>query len=246
MAGEARRRRLRALLKKAGLEATTLEPYFQAFVHKSASRERNVASNERLEFLGDSVLGYIAASWLFAQFPNAPEGILTARKAAIVADRSLARSAKRLNFSELLELGAGMERAGGAENETILADAFEAFIGAIYETEGEAATRRFVLEQHAEQVDLSEDALTDVKTRLQHMMQERYRVLPQYRDESVGTVQEPAFHSQIFLKEKLLGSGTGRSKRLAQQEAAAAALAALAKPRRTRPKKYRSNEAEED
>lgn len=246
MAGEARRRRLRALLKKTGLETATLEPYFQAFVHKSASRERNVASNERLEFLGDSVLGYIAASWLFTQFPNAPEGVLTARKAAIVADRSLARTAKQLNFSELLELGAGMERAGGADNETILADAFEAFIGAVYETEGEAAARRFVIEHHAGQVDLSEDALTDVKTRLQHVMQERYRVLPEYRDESVGTSQEPAFHSQIFLKEKLLGSGTGRSKRLAQQEAAAAALAALAKPRRTRPKKYRSNEAEED
>lgn len=236
MAGEQRRRRLRALLKKAHAAPTDLDLFEQAFMHESAARERREISNERLEFLGDSVLGFVAATWLYEQHPDRDEGWLTRRKAAIVNDRALAQTALRLGFPEMMQLGEGMTRAGGAQNETILADAFEAFLGALSLRYGESKTRRFLIEQHLQQVDLSEESVTDAKSRLQHVMQERYRHVPVYRDEAVGTPQAPCFTSQVILKDTVLGSGTGKSKKQAQLEAASKALETLlAQPRR--PKK---------
>lgn len=233
MAGEQRRRRLRALLKKAHAAPADLDLFEQAFLHESAARERKQISNERLEFLGDSVLGFVAATWLYEHHPDQDEGWLTRRKAAIVNDRALAQTALRLQVPEVMQVGEGMARAGGAHNETILADAFEAFLGALFLRYGEAKTRRFLIEQHLQLVDLSEESVMDSKSRLQHLMQERYRQVPVYRDKAVGTPQAPQFTSQVILKDTVLGSGTGRSKKQAQLEAASKALETLlAKPRR--------------
>jgi ribonuclease-3 len=241
MAGEQRRRRLRALLKKAHAAPAELEPFEQAFLHESAARERRQSSNERLEFLGDSVLGFVAATWLYEHHPDKDEGWLTRRKAAIVNDRALAQSALRLGFPEVMQVGEGMARAGGAHNETILADAFEAFVGALYLRYGESKTRRFLVEQHLRLVDLSDESVTDAKSRLQHVLQERYRQVPVYRDEAVGTPQAPEFTSQVILKDTVLGSGTGRSKKQAQLEAASKALETLlATPRARNSKKKNS------
>ncbi len=234
MAGEQRRRRLRALLKKAHAAPADLDLFEQAFLHESAARERRQISNERLEFLGDSVLGFVAATWLYEHHEDKDEGWLTRRKAAVVNDRVLAQTALRLGFPEMMEVGAGMSRSGGAHNETILADAFEAFLGALFLRYGESKTRRFLIEQHLRLVDLSEDSVMDAKSRLQHLMQERYRQVPVYRDEAVGTPQTPEFRSQVILKDTVLGSGTGRSKKQAQLEAASKALETLlASPRAT-------------
>ena len=233
MAGEQRRRRLRALLKKAHAAPTDLDIFEQAFLHESAARERRQISNERLEFLGDSVLGFVAATWLYEHHPDQDEGWLTRRKAAIVNDRALTQTALRLQFPEVMQVGEGMARAGGAHNDTILADAFEAFVGALFLRYGETKTRRFLIEQHLLLVDLSEENVMDAKSRLQHLMQERYRQIPVYRDNAVGTPQAPEFTSQVILKDTVLGSGTGRSKKQAQLEAASKALETLlAKPRR--------------
>ncbi len=227
MAGEARRRRLRALLRKAHLAPSDLTTFEQAFVHESAAREHRRNSNERLEFLGDAVVGLAAAGWLFEEHPKASEGWLTARKAAIVRDSALAATALRLGFTDLIELGSGLARAGGAENKTILADAFEAFVGALYRRYGDAKARRFVLEQHMALVDLSDEGVTDPKSLLQALAQQRYRKLPVYRDRSTGTPQEPHFVSEVVLKDRVLGSGSGRSKKLAQLQAASEALETL-------------------
>lgn len=233
MAGEARRRRLRALLKTAHAAPADLDVFEQAFMHESAARERREISNERLEFLGDSVLGFVAATWLYEHHPDKDEGWLTRRKAAVVNDRVLAQTALRLGFPEMMQVGEGMSRSGGANNETILADAFEAFVGALFLRYGEGKTRRFLIEAHLRLVDLSEESVTDAKSRLQHVIQERYRQVPVYRDEAVGTPQAPEFRSQVILKDTVLGSGTGRSKKQAQLEAASKALETLlAKPRR--------------
>ncbi|HKU68044.1 MAG TPA: ribonuclease III [Candidatus Baltobacteraceae bacterium] len=237
MAGEARRRRLRALLKTAHAAPTDLDVFEQAFVHESAARERKQISNERLEFLGDSVLGFVAATWLYEQHPDKDEGWLTRRKAALVNDRVLAQTALRLGFPEIMQVGEGMSRAGGAHNETILADAFEAFVGALFLRYGENKTRRFLIETHLQLVDLSEESVTDAKSRLQHILQERYRQVPVYRDEAVGTPQAPQFRSQVIYKDTVLGSGTGRSKKQAQLEAASKALETLLAQPRRRPKK---------
>lgn len=232
MAGEQRRRRLRALLKKAHAAPAELDLFEQAFLHESAARERREISNERLEFLGDSVLGFVAATWLYEEHGDKDEGWLTRRKAASVNDGALAQTALRLGFPEMLQLGEGMARAGGSQNHTILADAFEAFVGALYLRYGESKARRFLIEQHLRHVDLSEESVTDAKSRLQHLMQERYHQVPVYRDLAVGTPQAPQFTSQVILKDTVLGSGTGKSKKHAQLEAASEALETLlAKPR---------------
>jgi len=227
VAGERHRARLRALLRAAHVRASDLAAYEAAFVHQSAAREQHLESNERLEFLGDAVVGFVAAAWLYEQHPQAPEGWLTRRKAAIVRDAALARTAERLGFGDLVRLGEGAARSGGAQNRTILADAFEAFVGALFATHGEAKARRFLIEQHVSTVDLSEESVTDPKSRLQNVVQERYRQIPRYRDTSVGTAQEPRFTSEVLLKDEVLGAGSGRSKKMAQLQAAAKALAAL-------------------
>jgi ribonuclease III len=220
-----RRTRLRRLLALAGVRfAPDLEALDAAFVHQSYARESGRASNERLEFLGDSVLGAIVAAWLYEHFPDEPEGELTLRKASIVNDAQLARTALRLGFPELVLLGAGMRAAAGAENATILADTFEAFVAALYMRYGLERARRFVLHEHVEQLEHESGTLLDPKTRLQHLAQARLGATPLYREESRGTPQHPAFLSRVIVAGRTLGSGTGSSKKIAQQAAAQDAL----------------------
>lgn len=225
MSGENHRRRVRALLRLAGVRrADDLTFFERAFVHQSYAKERGGESNDRMEFLGDSVLGAIAAGWLYERFAAESEGWLTLRKAAIVNDATLAQTARRLGFGALTLLGAGMHAAGGAENTSVLADAFEAFVGALYLRFGLEKARRFVIAEHIEQLDHSADALLDAKTRLQHYAQEHLAATPVYRETSRGTPQRPAFKSKVTVKGKILGKGEGSSKKAAQQAAATAAL----------------------
>ncbi len=240
MAGEAHRKRLRALLRLAGVRvAGDLTLVEQAFVHESFAKEHGGSSNERLEFLGDSVLGAIVAEWLFANFPEEPEGRLTLRKAAIVNDAQLADAARRIGFSDLVQLGAGMRNAGGANNTSILADAFEAFVAALFLRYGIDRARTFVLEGHVDRLDHDPEALLDAKTRLQHFAQEHLSATPSYREENRGTPQAPSFDSCVIVDGKTLGTGSGPSKKAAQQAAAEAALRTLlaAEPSSKRRKK---------
>ncbi|HTU81253.1 MAG TPA: ribonuclease III [Candidatus Acidoferrales bacterium] len=220
---------MRALLRLAGVRAAGegLAVVENAFVHESHAKERGGPSNERMEFLGDSVLGFITAGWLYERFGDEPEGMLTLRKAAIVNDAQLARTSRRLGFSDFVRLGAGMRSAGGADNTSILADAFEAFVAALYLGYGIEKARRFVIAEHVDRLDHSPDALLDAKTRLQHYAQEHLAATPVYRDAADGTPQQPAFTSRVSVKGKTLGKGSGPSKKAAQQDAAAHALAKI-------------------
>ncbi len=228
MSGEAHRRRLRALLRGAGVRtAGDLAIVEQAFVHESHAKEHGGPSNERMEFLGDSVLGAVTAHWLFEHFHDEPEGQLTLRKAAIVNDAQLAGSARRLGFSGLVQLGTGMRNAGGTDNTSILADAFEAFVAALYLRYGMEKAKTFVVRQHIEQLDHDPDDLLDAKTRLQHYTQEHLSATPAYEDCNEGTPQQPHFKSSVIVNDKTLGTGMGSSKKAAQQAAAQAALFSL-------------------
>jgi ribonuclease III len=229
MSGEAYRRRLRALLRLAGIRRTSdLETFETAFVHQSHAKELGGTSNERMEFLGDSILGSITAHWLYGRFTGEPEGLLTLRKAAIVNDSALAATARRLGFSSLIQLGAGMRAAGGSENTSVLADAFEAFVAALYLRCGLEKTEQFVVSEHIERLEHSSDAPLDAKTRLQHYAQEHLSATPVYRETSRGTPQRPAFNSRVSVNGKVLGKGDGPSKKTAQQAAAEAALLTIA------------------
>ena len=227
MAGENRRRRLRALLDIADLPDDAFDAIEPAFVHESAAREGGIRSNERLEFLGDAILGMIVASWLYANYPEDKEGTLAKRKAAIVSDRALAASARRLGFAELVHVGAGERAHGGNERVSILADAFEAFIASIYLHFGVERARAFVERNHIAYVDHATADVADAKTQLQEFTQEHFACMPLYREEGEGPAHQRIFTATVSVNDELLGTGTGPSKKAAQQNAAAEALRTL-------------------
>ncbi len=216
-------------MRRAGIkasEAGDLTIVERAFAHKSYASEQRVPSYERAEFLGDSVLGFITANWLYTTYPEAPEGELNFRKARIVNDGQLAETARRLGFPQLLLLGAGTRDGGGAESTSILADAFEAFVAALFLKYGLEDACRFVLKQHIHRLDHGVE-LRDAKSRLQDLAQGSMGGTPAYRDAQVGTKQAPAFTSVVEVNGRALGTGSGSSKKAAQQAAAEAALDAL-------------------
>lgn len=227
MAGEQRRRRLRALLDLAGVENASIDRAEDAFVHESAASERHTDSNERLEFLGDAVLGLIAADWLFRSYPDEREGTLAKRKAAAVSDISIAATAVRLGFADLVHVGAGERAHGGNERTSILADAFEAFVAVLFREYGLETARAFVEREHVAHLDHSRGALSDPKTQLQEYTQARLACVPVYQEEGRGPAHARIFTSTVRVNGEALGTGTGPSKKTAQQDAAAQALRIL-------------------
>lgn len=214
----------RSLLPEALRGADALE---QALTHRSAGARHN----ERLEFLGDAVLGLVIADALFERLPDAPEGDLTRLRAALVNRGAVAEIARAAGMEGALNLGQGERKTGGQRRESILADALEALIGASYRTAGYRATRDFVLQLYAQRLDSlpTAESLKDPKTRLQEFLQGRGRALPEYR---VLEVSGPDHHRR-FVVEAWLSSeswgqqGTGSSRRAAEQSAAEGALARL-------------------
>lgn len=223
----ARRRRLAALLKLSGvpdLDPALVDP---AFVHESAAREGAGHSNERLEFFGDAVLGFVAARWLMTRFPEASEGELHRRKSALVSGEACAQTARRLGFPELIQLGVGTRQTGGAHNASILADAFEAYVAVLYlHTDLERAAR-FIEGEHLTQVEREDAAEADAKTALQEFTQAHFAVVPLYFERAEGPAHDRRFTSQVRIGDEVLGEGIGPSKKAAQQSAAAMALAHL-------------------
>ncbi len=219
------------LIEQLGVQPLPDDLLGQALTHASYLNEADASaiSNERLEFLGDSVLGMVIASVLFDQFPEAGEGELTRMRADIVRGTSLARAAERLGLGEHIILGRGEESAGGRTRNRNLAGALEALIGAVYEAHGyraaKALTRR-LLKPELEQIR-REGARVDAKSSLQHLVQARWHEPPEY-----VTVQEAAgaihrFVVEVRIAGQTLGRGEGRSKREAQQQAAQEAVQQL-------------------
>lgn len=214
----------RGLLPEALRGAASLE---QALTHRSAGSRHN----ERLEFLGDAVLGLVIADALYERLPDAPEGDLTRLRAALVNRAAVAEIARAAGMEGALTLGEGERKSGGQRRESILADALEALIGASYRAAGFAATRSFVLGLYAEPLaELpSAESLKDPKTRLQEFLQGRGRELPQYRVlEITGPDHQRRFTVEAWLPSESWGQrGTGASRRAAEQSAAEAALTRL-------------------
>jgi|SRR5579884_288730 len=227
MSGEKHRARLRALLKSARVPELDPALVEQAFVHESAAREGAGASNERLEFYGDAILGFVAARWLVERYPDASEGELTRRKASLVSGEACEKTARRLGFSELVVLGEGMSRSGGAHNGSILADAFEAFIAALARAADLDRVARFIEREHLMPNDKPTTGDADAKTALQEFAQGVLRVAPMYFERAEGPPHERRYTSQVRVGDEILGEGIGPSKKAAQTSAAAMALAAL-------------------
>jgi len=222
-----RRRRLATLLKAGGLAGIDPTAIEQAFVHESASREGAGPSNERLEFFGDSVLGFVTARWLMARYPEASEGELHRRKASLVSGEACAASARRMAFGDVMRLGVGTQQSGGASNTTILADAFEAFIGALAQVTDLERVAKFIELEHLAHIDRAEGGEADAKTALQEFTQAYFGTTPTYFERAEGPPHDRRFTSQVRIAEETLGEGIGASKKAAQQSAAAMALALL-------------------
>ncbi len=220
----ATRERLQQVLGYQFSQPALLE---QALTHRS----RGAHNNERLEFLGDSILNHLIAEQLFRRFPEASEGDLSHMRAALVRGDMLAVMAREMALGDEVLLGQGERKSGGRRRDSILADAFEAVIGAILLDGGYKVARERVEAWFAQRLDAvdAEAAKKDAKTALQEYLQARGLPLPEYQLVAV----EGADHCQQFTVECCLGepvlrqSGTGSSRRRAEQAAAGAALEVL-------------------
>lgn len=219
--------------ERLGIVLRDPEPISQALVHSSFFNENPTAAsghNERLEFLGDAVIGLIVSQLLYERYPDEDEGFLTARRAAIVNRDALAQLARTLGLDRYLRLGRGEAVAGGATRPSLLAAAFEAIAGAIFLSEGLAATHDWLARLIGEQLELPGAGAPpkSAKSRLQELTQREHRAKPYY--ELVGTVGPP--HDQVFtvaavLDGRRLATGTGSSRQRAEEQAAGSALEAL-------------------
>ena len=229
MAGEARRQRIRALMDLAGARDADVHAFDAAFFHESAVREKLAPqSNERLEFLGDALLGFCVARSLYDRYADAAEGELALRKSSLVSDSALAATAERLGFESLLLLGAGHASESAARRRSALADAFEAFLAVLHRECGLATVEAFLAREHVEPREALGTTIDDPKTILQEWMQRHYKTVPVYEDRSEGSDHEPTFHTVVVVDGDVRAEGSGPSKRAAQRAAAAGALSQLA------------------
>ena len=186
--------------------------------------------NERLEFLGDAVVDFVAAECLYEHFPQWPEGQLTTLRAELVRSEMLANFAASLGLGGFLLLGRGEELAGGRSRAALLSDAFEALVGAVYLDQGLDTARRFLLPFLQSQLQMltSEGMPRDAKTRLQEWAQAMYHETPGYITvEETGPDHAKRFTVDVVIRGQVSGRGAGHNKQAAEQAAAAAALAAL-------------------
>ena len=202
-----------------------------ALTHSSYANENKkngAVSNERLEFLGDSVLGMTVAELIFKGKPNLPEGRMTRLRAELVCEKSLAALAEKFKLGEYLMLGRGEERGGGRCRPSILADAFEAVLAAIYLDGGFEPATRLIAKHLAPQGDRPEPESSDYKTALQEIIQEKAgRILSYHITDENGPDHMKSFTVEVRLDGAFMGMGTGKSKKEAEQMAARFALAEI-------------------
>lgn len=206
-----------------------------AFTHRSYLNEHTEKahkSNERLEFLGDAVLQLLSSEYLFEHYKNSPEGDMTNYRSAVVCTTSIGDEARRLGYGEMLLLSNGEESTGGREREYILANTFEAVLGALYLEKGLDFCKKFVERELLYKVEevIKKEKYKDAKSMFQEKSQERFGVTPTYKiEDSWGPDHEKNFKVGVFLNDKIWGEGQGKSKQKAEQNAAERALEKLEK-----------------
>ena len=217
-------------LKKAGVHLPIRNKQLaaQALTHRSHTEGELLASNERLELLGDAVVGLIIAEYLYQRYPQWDQGQLSKARASIVRASVLCEAAKRASIAGLLRLSSAEEASGGRERPSILADAFEAVVGAIYLDSGYKAARDYTLQHLQPELDALETGampIQDYKSLLQERTQAWWRITPTYEVvEETGTPHNKTFVVRVKLRDLIAGQGVGPSKKQAEQNAAAHAL----------------------
>ena len=217
-----------ALEKLIGYEFSNRELLFEALTHKSYSHEHKLVRNyERLEFLGDAVLQLIVTEYLVAKYKDYDEGILSKFRGYFVSEDFLSEISKEINIGEYILLGKGEESSGGKSKNSLLCDIFESLVAAVYLDGGYNHARSVVILLCSDKIDeiIREDKFLDSKTELQKYAQKFYDQLPKYTVVSeYGPEHDKVFVVNVYLDGKLLGTGRGKSKKKAEQEAAKNAL----------------------
>jgi ribonuclease III len=237
-----------ALQERLGVRFKDIGILVQALRHRSSVLDAPMDSNERMEFLGDAIVGMVACHGLFEAFPDATEGDLAKAKAFLVSEPTLAKAALAFGIDDAVRVSPGEEASGGRLRRSILSDTFEAVIAAIYLDQGMNAARRVVrlaLKEFMREV-AANTYHQDFKSQLQERLQARTKRTPHYRI----TAEEGADHDKTFTAEamigrKVIGSGSGKSKKEAEQSAAYTALQAIPeKPGRIQKGRLSSNQGE--
>ena len=198
-----------------------------ALTHTSYAYEHNVESNEKLEFLGDSILEFISSIYLFNNYKNLKEGEMTKVRATVVCEKSLYKIAKMHNFSDFLYLGKSEKQTGGENRPAILADSVEAVIAAIYIDGGLEEAKKIIIENLKEEIELASKNVgqKDYKTVLQEKLQEHGEVEIKYTIiNETGPDHDKTFEAKVECNNRLLATGKGKSKKQAEMEAARKAL----------------------
>lgn len=230
---ESRRKILKELEKKLGVKFNKIELLNTALTHSSYANEKGKVfeNNERLEYLGDAVLELASSTYLFKNFNNLSEGELTKTRASIVCQATLSKLAIKLGLGKIILLGRGEDTNGGRDRESTLEDVFEAIIGAIYLDSGWETARDYVFRQLAPEFDKirAGKKIKDYKTQLQEIVQRNPESTIEYieLDES-GPDHMKTFECAVKIDGKILGTGIGKSKKIAEQMAAQKALEKIA------------------
>jgi ribonuclease III len=217
------------LARRLKLKINNISLLTRALTHRSFINEHpdEIEDNERLEFLGDAVLDFVVGEWLYNRFPEMPEGGLTQMRSALVQTPQLAEFARKIKIGNALRLGRGESKAGGRVRKSVLCDAFEALIGAIYLDSGISGVKEFInsqLEASAQEI-LVNHKNEDPKSILQEWAQSFGYPPPKYQlIDSVGPDHSKVFHIHVIVNKEDLGSGKGTSKQEAEKKAAKTAL----------------------
>lgn len=217
------------LQKSLGIQANSILLLRNAFIHRSYLNEHKNfkgSSNERLEFLGDAILSLIVSRFLYKVLTKSPEGELTQLRASLVRTETLAKISQELGLGKYLLLAKGEEDSGGRENKSILANTFEALVGAIFLDLGTDLCEKFIQKTILVRWQtLSKTAVVDNKSKLQEVVQRKYKVSPAYKLlSSWGPDHNRQFEIGVYQDQELLGTGIGRNKQMAAQQAAKNAL----------------------
>jgi len=223
-----RKKELKLFQQLSGIRFKSLKLLNHSFSHRSFANEKQgeIDSNERLEFLGDSVLGLVVSEYLYHILADRPEGDLAKIKSFVVSEESLAAIAKRLRVDNYILIGKGEEYSGGRSKKTLLADALEAIIGAYYVDSGYAPARDFILRQLIPEIEkvVQDKHQKDYKSLLQEYVQKRFKTYPRYVIVNrIGPDHDRTFVIEVNINGKNYGKGQGKNKKEAEQQAAGVA-----------------------
>ena len=224
-----RRKELQLFERQSGIKFRDIELLNLAFAHRSFANEssKEVDNNERLEFLGDSVLGLVVAEYLFENLSDRAEGDLAKIKSFVVSEDSLAEVARKIEVDTYILIGKGEENSGGRNKKALLADCMEAIIGAFFVDSGFRPARKFVLRHIVPEITkvLEDRHRKDYKTLLQEYVQKTYKTYPRYRlVKKTGPDHDKTFWIEVVVDEQSYGPGKGANKKEAEQNAAALAF----------------------